>query len=632
MKRSWSIWCVLLICAIAILGAMALMTRGVVRSEKDRLLAEAEARVNEQVGLALTRMDTIGAALLVTENQRPPLYYEAFFAPDDVFTSRLGSWGAGEHLVRASPLLVDRSELVTLHFQFQEEGAVISPQVPPAERQEFALKFVDSVDVLSQSQGLLANLNGFLSKEERRESLVGFCSSSTNWNSPTLEAVVTGNRVIANNFWFPVDNSQDQEVLNSANNYIEQSKRSEILKKEVSRSKAVTKKSPQSKNTKSIGKKVTVEPYRLPVIEGNSPEQVVRDELVMITPFQPAWLDGRLFLIRLVQGTRSNRYQAIWIDHEKLRDELVEQVPAGLPGIRLLPALVKKDDPLSLVSLPWRLEKDALSEIQLPAKSPVYQSLFLGWGAAFLSLLALFFLLRGVIRLSERRASFVSSVTHELRTPLTTFRLYSEMLAEGMVTDEEKKLDYLRTMSAESERLNHLVENVLSYSQIERGSARGQTEKLGVNDLIERIRPVLQRRMDQEDAAISIDIAEDLGSVETDVTAVEQILFNLVDNACKYGLSEGESGRISLSVKSVSKGFCFEVSDLGKGIASHERRRLFRAFHKSAQEAAHSKPGVGLGLALCRRLARALGGDLKLVKSPESSGSGACFQLMIPVA
>ena len=113
------------------------------------------------------------------------------------------------------------------------------------------------------------------------------------------------------------------------------------------------------------------------------------------------------------------------------------------------------------------------------------------------------------------------------------------------------------------------------------------------------------------------------------MTAIEQVLFNLIDNACKYGLSEGECGRIKLSVKRESEGIYFEVSDLGKGIASNERRRLFRAFHKSAQKAAHSKPGVGLGLALCRRLARALGGDLKLVKS---ASSGACFQLIIPTA
>jgi len=202
----------------------------------------------------------------------------------------------------------------------------------------------------------------------------------------------------------------------------------------------------------------------------------------------------------------------------------------------------------------------------------------------------------------------VSSVTHELRTPLTTFRLYSEMLAEGMVTEEVKKQEYLQTMLSESERLNHLVENVLSYAQ--------------------RMRSLLQRRVDQEGAALSIELADDLGRVETDVTAVEQILFNLIDNACKYGLREGEKGRVTLAVRREKRGLVFEVKDEGRGIANSEKKRLFRAFHKSAHEAAHDKPGVGLGLALCRRLARALGGELKLGRK-DAKEAGASFLLVL---
>jgi signal transduction histidine kinase len=141
------------------------------------------------------------------------------------------------------------------------------------------------------------------------------------------------------------------------------------------------------------------------------------------------------------------------------------------------------------------------------------------------------------------------------------------------------------------------------------------------------MRQVLQRRVDQENAALSIEMADNLGQVETDVTAVEQILFNLIDNACKYRLPEGESGKVTLSVRKGRGGIVFEVRDEGRGIDRTEKKRLFRAFHKSAHEAAHDKPGVGLGLALCRRLARALGGELKL---GEAGDKGASFVLVIP--
>ena len=146
-------------------------------------------------------------------------------------------------------------------------------------------------------------------------------------------------------------------------------------------------------------------------------------------------------------------------------------------------------------------------------------------------------------------------------------------------------------------------------------------------DLVERLRPVLQRRVDQEDAALTIEIDPSAGEVETDVTGVEQILFNLIDNACKYGLPESGQGPVILRARREKQGLRFEVSDQGRGVHANERKRLFRAFHKSAQEAAHSKPGVGLGLALCRRIARALGGDLTIGSNQDQ---GACFILQLP--
>ena len=113
--------------------------------------------------------------------------------------------------------------------------------------------------------------------------------------------------------------------------------------------------------------------------------------------------------------------------------------------------------------------------------------------------------------------------------------------------------------------------------------------------------------------------------IKVDTTAVEQIIFNLVDNACKYASGEGCGHVIELRGIKKGKGVAFQICDEGPGIKRSEHRKLFRAFHKSAQEAAHSKPGVGLGLALCRRLARALGGDLKIVEKEK----GACFELTL---
>jgi len=115
-------------------------------------------------------------------------------------------------------------------------------------------------------------------------------------------------------------------------------------------------------------------------------------------------------------------------------------------------------------------------------------------------------------------------------------------------------------------------------------------------------------------------------SVRLDLSVVDQILSNLVDNAVKYAGSASDR-RIHLDVVPAGRWLMITVSDHGPGLPPSMIHRLFRPFSKSAHDAAQSAPGVGLGLALSRRLARALGGDLRIhANSPQ----GASFALAIP--
>src|ERR1043165_39773 len=111
--------------------------------------------------------------------------------------------------------------------------------------------------------------------------------------------------------------------------------------------------------------------------------------------------------------------------------------------------------------------------------------LMAAWACIELTIVATAVTLRGIVSLSERRGAFVSAVTHELRTPLTTFKMYSEMLASDMVRDAQKRRQYLETLCSEANRLSHLVENVLAYARLERGSARGRVETVMLVNLIQ---------------------------------------------------------------------------------------------------------------------------------------------------
>jgi signal transduction histidine kinase len=259
--------------------------------------------------------------------------------------------------------------------------------------------------------------------------------------------------------------------------------------------------------------------------------------------------------------------------------------------------------------------------------SPVALSLLLVCGCLIVAALAVALLLHGTLVLSERRGTFVSAVTHELRTPLTTFRLYTEMLTENMVPDESSRRSYLSTLRAEADRLSHLIENVLAFSRLERGRAADRREVVTSRELFDRLGPSLASRASQAGMELLVDRAEAPARLRTDVSVVGQILSNLVDNACKYAGATSDR-RIHLDATVVGPILALEVRDHGPGISRQAARRLFRPFSKSASDAAQSVPGVGLGLALSRRLARVLGGDLRY--DPDGQG-GARFSLTLPL-
>lgn len=352
-------------------------------------------------------------------------------------------------------------------------------------------------------------------------------------------------------------------------------------------------------------------------------------------PFQGVWLGQHLVLTReaVVDGARM--VQGVWLDWPALREAWLKEITDLFPDAHLEPAANVSlgtrptDDPLRFAALPVRLVAGVIQLPPLPFWTPLRKSLAIALACVLLAAAAVGLVLHGAVALSERRADFVSAVTHELRTPLTTFRLYSEMLADGMVTDEAQRKTYLDTLTSEAGRLSHLVENVLAYARLERGSAKARAENITIGELLDRVLPRLKQRADDCGMEVRVHAteADRKTQLHLDAAAVEQILFNLVDNACKYAAPRAAEPVIHVEADTSGKFAMLRVRDHGGGISRSERRRIFHPFHKSADQAAHSAPGVGLGLALCRRLAAALGGAITLDAAHKD---GACFVLRLP--
>jgi signal transduction histidine kinase len=345
-------------------------------------------------------------------------------------------------------------------------------------------------------------------------------------------------------------------------------------------------------------------------------------------PIQALWIGDALVLVRSLRSDLGIRHVGSVLDWDIVRSMLHAEIDDLLPEARVEPISSDGDpDGRRLATLPVRLEPGLLSLAPPPGWSPLRATVITGWAFLLLAGLAVALLLRGSLALSERRAAFVSAVTHELRTPLTTFRMYTEMLQEGMV--ESKRERYLATLRREADRLGNLVENVLTYARIESDRPPRALEVTPIVTLVERMR----ERLDQRCAASRLELLVEQsaaaadGSVCVDSAVVEQIVFNLVDNAAKYAPSE-EHARVHLEVRRVKNTIEIHVRDFGPGIMPTERKRIFEPFAKGSKHAAGTQPGVGLGLALSRRLARELGGDLEV----HDADPGADFVLSLPVS
>ncbi len=220
-------------------------------------------------------------------------------------------------------------------------------------------------------------------------------------------------------------------------------------------------------------------------------------------------------------------------------------------------------------------------------------------------------------------------MTHELRTPLTTFRMYSEMLADGVVREPVAQREYLETLRQESDRLSRVVENVLAWSRLEQGRFASRREPVQVAGLLDRLRPVLSRRLADAGGELVVTATPAIAAavLATDEDAVGQILFNLVDNAAKYARDAADR-RVHLEAEFADGALLLRVRDHGPGIPAALQKRIFAPFDRGAVPlASNDHPGVGLGLALARGLATDLGGSLQLL----GGAPGACFELRLPV-
>jgi signal transduction histidine kinase len=306
------------------------------------------------------------------------------------------------------------------------------------------------------------------------------------------------------------------------------------------------------------------------------------------------WEGDALLLDRPLAGGGLARTR---IDWPRWRQDLLSAIEDLLPSAQLRP--VQPGDTDLLASLPLALDAGPLAA---PMSATTWWLLGGAWVAGLGGLGAVLAALTAAARLAERRAAFVSAVTHELRTPLTALRLHGDLLADARIADDPlRRAAPVLAIRDGAARLAHLIDNVLDYARLERRRPPSP-RPVRLDHLVAEL----------ENTLPGVDIAPlPAVTVRADPQAVERILANLADNARKYGRPP-----FTLTVAAGPRRVTLTLTDHGPGLAPDARARLFTPFARSAEAAAGDAPGVGLGLALCRRLAQAQGGDLSVDDAP----------------
>jgi signal transduction histidine kinase len=229
------------------------------------------------------------------------------------------------------------------------------------------------------------------------------------------------------------------------------------------------------------------------------------------------------------------------------------------------------------------------------------------------------------LKLAKLKSDFTATVSHEFRTPLTSIRYMAELLQRGRVRDEARKQQYYETITAESERLSHLVENLLDFSKIEAGMKEYRLEEVDIAALAAEVAGRFREQAAFKDFTLETEIASGLPCIRADKDALGRAVFNLLDNAVKYS---GGNPRVILRVWSGEDAVHLQVEDHGIGIGKSEQKKIFEKFYRSESALESDVKGSGIGLPLVEHVVRAHGGKVLLESEP---GKGTRVTIRLPV-
>ncbi|MCG3173582.1 MAG: Sensor histidine kinase ResE [Myxococcota bacterium] len=228
-------------------------------------------------------------------------------------------------------------------------------------------------------------------------------------------------------------------------------------------------------------------------------------------------------------------------------------------------------------------------------------------------------------RLENLRKDFVANVSHELRTPVSIMQANAENLLDGALNDPPAARNFVEAMLRNAERLSRLISDLLDISRMESGQMTLDLQPINIRQVASHVTGMVEGKSAEKNIRVESHIAPDLAA-QADARALDQVVFNLVDNAIKYTPA---GGLVEIAAAPEGGGVRIEVRDDGPGVEPRHRERLFERFYRVDPGRSREMGGTGLGLAIVKHLAEAMGGDVGM---EPNHPKGSVFWIRLPAA
>ncbi|MCI5674954.1 MAG: ATP-binding protein [Ezakiella sp.] len=210
-------------------------------------------------------------------------------------------------------------------------------------------------------------------------------------------------------------------------------------------------------------------------------------------------------------------------------------------------------------------------------------------------------------KLEEMRREFVANVSHELKTPITSIKSYAETLMKYEV-DNETKNNFLEVIDHESDRMSHIVSDLLTLSTLDYSEEKKKLTKVNISEVASSAAQRMRMPIKDKKHALYLSIEKDLYSM-ADEEDLLQVVINLISNAVKY---TPENGIIHLNVYTDGRKNYISVEDNGVGIKAKDQPRIFERFYRVEKSRSRALGGTGLGLAIAKEMIEAMNGTISL--------------------